>query len=180
MAKGAPAKHFGPGARVRFALAGQEVLGTVVEDRGPLGMGGRALVRLQTDGSGSTEPNEFEAPAAELEERVMSPHERAKLEKFLTEAPPSRRMILDTALRVFRDELRHVSMGLWPDHLAQAVGRRTKGKQLVATAESVQALDDLASLGVVVRRPSGLYIATDWLLKYLDETSEYMEGDLSP
>lgn len=143
----------------------------MVEDRGRLGVGGRVLLRLQLDPSGSADLNELEAPASQLELRAMSLRERKALETLMSKAAPARRMILDTALHLFRDAVRHVSMGLWPEHLAQAVERRTKGKQAVAIAEAVAVLDDLVAVGVVVKRPSGLYISTDWLLKYLDETS---------
>jgi hypothetical protein len=54
------------GDRVRFSFGGRRVLGTIVEDRGPLAAGGRRLfaVRAKLD---LAEESVFELPADELQ-----------------------------------------------------------------------------------------------------------------
>jgi hypothetical protein len=51
------------GDRVRFKLGAHRVVGTVVEDRGLIGVGGRQLVRVEVD---PTYLRELEIPAALL------------------------------------------------------------------------------------------------------------------
>jgi hypothetical protein len=52
---------------VRFQFGGAEIIGTVVEHRGPLGFKGQELlrVRIEWDVPGQ-EPTEFEIPAADV------------------------------------------------------------------------------------------------------------------
>jgi hypothetical protein len=57
---------FKVGDRVRFQLGGRKVLGTVVEDRGLIGVDGRQLVRVQVE-LDPTYVQQFELPAALLE-----------------------------------------------------------------------------------------------------------------
>ena len=54
------------GDRVRFSFGGRRVLGTIVEDRGPLAAGGRQIfaVRAKLD---LAEESVFELPADELQ-----------------------------------------------------------------------------------------------------------------
>lgn len=54
------------GARVSFHLGGRDVIGTVIEDRGPLGVGGRRLLRIRLELSGVADPIEVEVPESEL------------------------------------------------------------------------------------------------------------------
>ncbi len=57
--------HFKVGDRVRFKLGAHRVVGTVVEDRGFIGVNGRQLVRVEVE----LDPpflREFELPAALL------------------------------------------------------------------------------------------------------------------
>ncbi len=64
-AKAGRQRRFKVGDRVRFRFGGRAVVGVIVEDRGPLGAGGRFLysVRIRLDRfSEST----FEVPADEL------------------------------------------------------------------------------------------------------------------
>jgi hypothetical protein len=56
----------GVGARVKLDLGGREVSGTVIEDRGFLGVGGRRLLRVRLDWSGVAEPIEVEVPESDL------------------------------------------------------------------------------------------------------------------
>lgn len=54
------------GDRVRFSLGGHGIVGVIVEDRGPIGAGGRRLyvVRAQLEAAGESV---FELPADELQ-----------------------------------------------------------------------------------------------------------------
>jgi hypothetical protein len=54
------------GTKVRFKLGGRDVVGTVIEDRGPLGIGGVQLLRVRLRVAGTDEVMEFEVPATEL------------------------------------------------------------------------------------------------------------------
>jgi hypothetical protein len=54
------------GSRVRFAIGGRRVVGTVVEDRGNIGIEGRKLLRVRVELTGGAEPLEFEIPAADV------------------------------------------------------------------------------------------------------------------
>jgi len=55
------------GARVRFQFGGREIVGIVVEHRGPLGYKGQQLlrVRIEWDVPGQ-DPTEFEIPASDV------------------------------------------------------------------------------------------------------------------
>jgi len=57
--------HFKVGDRVRFKLGAHRLVGTVVEDRGFIGVGGRQLVRIEVE-IDPTYSREFELPAALL------------------------------------------------------------------------------------------------------------------
>jgi hypothetical protein len=50
------------GAEVAFDLAGAHVVGTVVEVLGPIGPGGRRMLRVSTRAADLIEPFEFEVP----------------------------------------------------------------------------------------------------------------------
>jgi hypothetical protein len=54
------------GSRVRFELGGRDVVATVIEDRGGVGMGGRRLLRVRLHWTDVSEPIEFEIPAAQV------------------------------------------------------------------------------------------------------------------
>ena len=54
------------GAKVTLTFGGREVVATVIEDRGPLGVGGRKLLRVRLDIGEGVEPVEFELPAADV------------------------------------------------------------------------------------------------------------------
>lgn len=58
--------QFTLGSRVTLEFGGREVSGTVIEDRGQIGVGGRQLLRVQIDIEGSSEPIELEIPAADV------------------------------------------------------------------------------------------------------------------
>jgi hypothetical protein len=53
------------GDRVRFKLGAHRVLGTIIEDRGPIGLDGRQLVRVEVE-LDATYLQQFELPAALL------------------------------------------------------------------------------------------------------------------
>lgn len=57
--------RFNVGDRVRFQLGAHRVVGTVVEDRGLIGVDGRQIVRIEVE-LDSTYLREFELPAALL------------------------------------------------------------------------------------------------------------------
>ena len=54
------------GAPVFFQLGGQAVRGTIIEDRGPLGVGGRRLWRVRLQLTDVAEPIEVEVPESDL------------------------------------------------------------------------------------------------------------------
>jgi hypothetical protein len=54
------------GSKVKLTFGGREVVATVIEDRGPLGVGGRRLLRVRLDIEAGGEPIEFELPAADV------------------------------------------------------------------------------------------------------------------
>ena len=64
-AHGLPPPRFHPGTRVQFRLANQMVRGTVTEYRGPLGVGGRHLYRVEVLFSGKY-LQVYEIPEEEL------------------------------------------------------------------------------------------------------------------
>lgn len=54
------------GSRVKLDFAGREVTGVVIEDRGPLGVGGRRILRVRLDWGEVAEPVEGEFPESAL------------------------------------------------------------------------------------------------------------------
>ncbi len=64
--RGSQNKALGVGSRVKLDLGGREVSGTVIEDRGFLGVGGRRLLRVRLDWNGVAEPIEVEVPESDL------------------------------------------------------------------------------------------------------------------
>ena len=65
-ARPASKKHFAIGSKIRFKLGGRDVVATVIEDRGYLGVGGAQLLRVRLQVSGTDEVLEFEVPATEV------------------------------------------------------------------------------------------------------------------
>ena len=68
-----PLKAIGPkstvlrvGTRVRFVFGLGEVMGTVIEDRGDLGVNGSRLLRVRFEIEGAAEPLVTEIPADHL------------------------------------------------------------------------------------------------------------------
>lgn len=159
------------GHRVSLDMAGRQTSGTVVEDRGVLG--GRRLLRIQLDWKDVAEPVEAEIPEAELRLLPLTREAVRTADLARKNASKRTRGIIDVALRQFRDVLRHRSMGLWPDHLANAAQREGLGAVAVSEAEAV--LDELWALGLAVKRSSGIYISTSWLFEYIDETKMPVE-----
>ena len=58
--------QFRKGDRVRFRLGVRSVQGTVTEDRGPIGVNGRRLYRVEFQDDPSS-PSHIELPAEELQ-----------------------------------------------------------------------------------------------------------------
>lgn len=54
------------GSRVTLDFGGREVEGVVIEDRGPLGVGGRRLLRVRLEARDVAEPIELELPKSKL------------------------------------------------------------------------------------------------------------------
>jgi hypothetical protein len=54
------------GSKVKLSFGGDDVVATVIEDRGPVGVGGRQLLRVRLDLEDVGDPIEFEVPAAEV------------------------------------------------------------------------------------------------------------------
>lgn len=54
------------GSRVSLRFGLRSVRGTIIEDRGPLGVGGRRLWRVRLEISDVAEPIEIEVPESEL------------------------------------------------------------------------------------------------------------------
>ncbi len=54
------------GAKVRFKFGSSDVVATVIEDRGPLGVGGVQILRVRLQVAGTDEVMEFEVPANEV------------------------------------------------------------------------------------------------------------------
>jgi primosomal protein N' len=65
-AGGSSRKRVKVGSRVKFDFGGREVTGTVIEDRGALGVGGRRILRVRVALTDLDEPLEFEIPEAWL------------------------------------------------------------------------------------------------------------------
>ena len=61
-----PKQPFAVGSRVMVAFGVKDVEATVIEDRGPVGMGGRWLIRVRVEIEGVDEPFEFELPVVEV------------------------------------------------------------------------------------------------------------------
>jgi len=59
-------RHHAVGSKVRVVFGVNEVVATVVEDRGPVGVGGRLLLRVRLDIPGAGEPIELEIPAEDV------------------------------------------------------------------------------------------------------------------
>mgnify|MGYP001612194702 CR=1 FL=1 len=55
------------GSRVMVTFGGKEVAAIVIEDRGPLGVGGRRLLRVRLDFADEGDAIEFELPAADVQ-----------------------------------------------------------------------------------------------------------------
>lgn len=55
------------GAKVTLKFGGREVHAVVVEDRGPLGVGGRQILRVRVLLEDGDEPIEFELPATDVQ-----------------------------------------------------------------------------------------------------------------
>lgn len=73
MSRRPPIKAIGPkraalrvGTRVRFVFGLGEVMGTVIEDRGDLGVNGSRLLRVRFEIDGVSDPLETEIPAAQV------------------------------------------------------------------------------------------------------------------
>ncbi len=54
------------GDRVKLRFGRRDVTGTVIEDRGRIGVNGRRLLRVKVELEPSLEPMELEVPATEL------------------------------------------------------------------------------------------------------------------
>jgi hypothetical protein len=65
-ARRASKKQFTVGTKVRFKLGGRDVVATIIEDRGALGVGGTQILRVRLQLSGTDEVMEFEVPATEV------------------------------------------------------------------------------------------------------------------
>jgi hypothetical protein len=59
-------KGLAVGTKVRFKLGGRDVVATIIEDRGPLGVGGVQILRVRLQVAGTDEVMEFEVPATEV------------------------------------------------------------------------------------------------------------------
>lgn len=62
----AHATEFHVGDRVQFSFGGHPTVGTIIEDRGPLGVGGRQLIRVRVDVAETDETLEFEIPVSDV------------------------------------------------------------------------------------------------------------------
>jgi len=60
------AKKFRKGDRVRFQLGTRWVQGSVTEDRGPIGVGGRRLYTVEFRTDGAAAPSHVELPGDDL------------------------------------------------------------------------------------------------------------------
>jgi hypothetical protein len=54
------------GDRVAFDFGTYRAVGEITEDRGDIGVGGRRLLRIRTDGGESVDPMWIELPEAEI------------------------------------------------------------------------------------------------------------------
>ena len=59
-------KGLAVGARVQFDLGGRNVVATVIEDRGPLGIDGVQILRVRLQVAETDEVLEFEIPATDV------------------------------------------------------------------------------------------------------------------
>jgi len=60
-------RRFRVGDRVRFPFGPSKAAGTIIEDRGPIGVGGRRLYRIRFQFHADEEPMHTELPATDLE-----------------------------------------------------------------------------------------------------------------
>jgi len=164
--------HFQVGDRVQLSIAGRGAVGTVVEALGALAHDGGQLVRVQLDWADVAEPVELQVPAAAAARRAMSEEDRKAFREALSRGSERRRSIVSAAVEVFRDSLRHVAMGMWPEHLAQHVREETGGEVSISVSEATATLDELATVHAVVKLRTGIYVSTNWLLELLDTRSQ--------
>jgi hypothetical protein len=66
MKRARTSKKLGVGTEVRFQFGGRDVVATVIEDRGPLGVGGVQILRVRLAIAGTDEVMEFEVPATDV------------------------------------------------------------------------------------------------------------------
>lgn len=158
---------FQVGSKISLHFGGRDVTGSVVEVRGPLAQG-EQLLAIQLDGN-PRDPYELEVPASMLQPAPMPAERKEALSAFLGGASSEKRFLATTALLMLHEQLNHVAMGLWPDALSRQVSADTGDEWHPGNSEAEEALDELAELGVVARRPSGLFIGTEWLSGYLAE-----------
>jgi hypothetical protein len=59
-------KPLAVGAKVRFKFGGRDVVATIIEDRGPLGVDGVQILRVRLELAGINESMEFEVPATDV------------------------------------------------------------------------------------------------------------------
>ena len=59
-------KRLAVGTKLRFKLGGRDVVATIIEDRGSLGIGGAQILRVRMQVSGTDEVIDFEVPATEV------------------------------------------------------------------------------------------------------------------
>ena len=64
--RGVSKKMLHVGAKVRFSFGGSDVVATVIEDRGPLGVGGAQVLRVRLPVAGTDEVMEFEVLATDV------------------------------------------------------------------------------------------------------------------
>lgn len=67
-----PKSPLAVGSLVKLLFGIDEVTGTVVEDRGNVGMGGRHLLRVRLDIPDTSEPVELEIPADDVKSAAQS------------------------------------------------------------------------------------------------------------
>ena len=75
MSKASGEKRFRVGDQVRFLFGVSKVEGTIVEDRGPIGVGGRRLYRIRFQFAADEEPMHIELPAVDIEWNSDAPQQ---------------------------------------------------------------------------------------------------------